>query len=52
MQAAYAELALALDSLPLARAAAAETLSLPMWPGMSEAQVDTVIDRIRQFCAQ
>lgn len=52
MQAAYAELALAPDSLPLARAAAAETLSLPMWPGMSEAQVDTVIDRIRQFCAQ
>ena len=36
MQAAYAELALALDSLPLARAAAAETLSLPMWPGMSK----------------
>lgn len=49
MQGAYAELGLPADSLPLATAAANETLSLPIWPQMKPEQVDAVVGHIRKF---
>lgn len=48
-QGAYADLKIATDSLPLANQAAAQTLSLPIWPQMPLSQVDEVIAHIKQF---
>ena len=48
-QGAYADLGIPADSLPLANQAAAQTLSLPIWPQMPLAQVDEVIAHIKQF---
>lgn len=48
-QGAYADLKIAADSLPLANQAAAQTLSLPIWPQMPLSQVDEVIAHIKQF---
>ncbi|WP_343625554.1 DegT/DnrJ/EryC1/StrS family aminotransferase [Roseateles puraquae] len=47
LQPAYAELGLGPGDLPIAEAIHAEVLSLPLWPGMQEAQVDAVIDAVR-----
>jgi dTDP-4-amino-4,6-dideoxygalactose transaminase len=46
-QPAYASLGLGDGSYPVAERAAAEILSLPMYPEMSEAAVDYVVDRLR-----
>ncbi|HET9644487.1 MAG TPA: DegT/DnrJ/EryC1/StrS family aminotransferase [Burkholderiaceae bacterium] len=50
LQAAYGELGYATGDLPITEAIHREVLSLPMWPGMTEAQVDRVIDAVRR-CA-
>ncbi len=47
MQAAYADLGLAPDALPLARDLASEVLSLPMGPQLSWTDVSRVIEAIR-----
>ncbi len=48
-QGAYADLKIPADSLPLANQAAAQTLSLPIWPQMPLSQVDEVIAHVKQF---
>lgn len=50
-QPAYAELGLGEGSLPISEAIHREVLSLPTWPGMTDEQVDNVIDAVRQRCA-
>jgi dTDP-4-amino-4,6-dideoxygalactose transaminase len=47
MQAAYADLGLAHDALPLARDLAGEVLSLPMGPQLAMADAVRVIDAVR-----
>lgn len=47
MQAAYADLGLAPDALPLARDLADEVLSLPMGPQLPLADAARVIDAVR-----
>lgn len=51
-QAAYAELSLAEGSFPIAERLAAETLSLPIGPHMSEGAVERVIEAVRQWAAR
>lgn len=41
--------ALAQGRFPHSEAAAAEVLSLPLWPGMTEAEQDRVIEAVRRF---
>ena len=50
LQPAYAELGWRQGSLPLAELIHREVLSLPIWPGMSDAQVDSVIEAVREAC--
>ena len=50
LQPAYAELGYAAGDLPIAEAIHREVLSLPVWPGMSEAQIDYVAGAVRR-CA-
>lgn len=45
-QAAFAEVDFAKSAFPLADAMSAEVLSLPLWPGMSDRQVDHVVDAV------
>lgn len=47
LQPAYAELGLAAGSLPVTEQIHREVLSLPLWPGMGEAQIDTLIRAVR-----
>jgi dTDP-4-amino-4,6-dideoxygalactose transaminase len=47
LQPAYVELALSPGSFPVSEAIHREVLSLPMWPQMSDAQVDFVIAGVR-----
>ena len=47
LQPAYAELGMAPGDLPIAEAIHREVLSLPLWPGMSEAQMDAVIAAVK-----
>ena len=49
LQQAYRSLGFAPGSFPIAEELANTCLSLPMWPGMTEAQVATVADVIRSF---
>jgi dTDP-4-amino-4,6-dideoxygalactose transaminase len=49
MQAAYAELGLKQGALPIAELLHQRVLSLPIWPGMTNAQVQAVIDAVRSF---
>lgn len=44
LQPAYRELGMTPGSLPLTESLHREVLSLPLWPGMSDAQVDYVIE--------
>ena len=46
-QPAYATETLATSGLPASERAAAEVLSLPLWPEMTEAEVGFVIERVR-----
>ena len=49
-QPAYAELGLSDGAFPIAEALHREVLSLPLWPGMTQAQVDQIIEAVRD-CA-
>jgi dTDP-4-amino-4,6-dideoxygalactose transaminase len=49
LQQAYASLNMSVGSYPLAEKLASTSLSLPMWPGMTEGQVDYVAATIRNF---
>ena len=49
LQPAYAYLGLATGALPIAEKLAATCLSLPLWPGMTEAMVATVARAVRAF---
>jgi dTDP-4-amino-4,6-dideoxygalactose transaminase len=46
---AFSSLELKAGSFPIGEAAAAQTLSLPLWPGMPEEAVGKVIDGIQRF---
>lgn len=48
-QPAYAGLGLAASAFPIAEELAATCLSLPLWPGMTQAQVVTVAQAIQEF---
>ena len=50
LQPAYAYMGLGAGALPIAEELAATCLSLPLWPGMTEAMVATVARAIRAFC--
>lgn len=50
LQPAYAELSYRSGALPIAESIHREVISLPLWPGMSEVQVDRVIAAVRE-CA-
>lgn len=52
LQAAYAELDYAPGDFPLAERIHAEVLSLPIWPGMTDAQVARVIEAVRDAVEQ
>jgi dTDP-4-amino-4,6-dideoxygalactose transaminase len=47
LQPAYAELGYGAGDFPVSEAMHREVLSLPLWPGMSEAQVERVIRAVR-----
>jgi len=49
LQSAYAFLQLPAGSFPIAEALAATCISLPMWPGMTEAHIAAVAVAIRSF---
>ena len=49
MQKCYADLGIAEGSLPIAEEISRTELSLPMYYGMTEEQIDYVIDRINAF---
>jgi len=49
---AYAELGYRPGSFPVAEAVARETLSLPIYPGIEEAQLEAVVDGIKEFFAR
>lgn len=51
-QQAYAHTSLAQESFPIAEELANTSLSLPMWPGMSLAHVQTVANAIKSFFAK
>jgi dTDP-4-amino-4,6-dideoxygalactose transaminase len=48
---AFAQLGYLAGSFPVAEAIARETLSLPLFPGITEAQLETVVDAVRAFFA-
>lgn len=47
LQPAYADLGYGRGAFPVAESIAAQTISLPIWPGMSSAQIAHVIDSVR-----
>lgn len=47
LQPAYAELGFTAGDFPIAEAIHREVLSLPLWPGMTEAQVDALVAAVR-----
>jgi dTDP-4-amino-4,6-dideoxygalactose transaminase len=51
LQPAYSELACARGSWPISEAVHDEVLSLPLWSGMSDGQVDRVVTAVREACA-
>lgn len=52
LQPAYAGLGYRAGQFPVAEAIARTTLSLPIWPGLADAQIEHVCDVIRQAVAQ
>lgn len=52
LQPAYAALGFAQGAFPVAESIARTTLSLPIWPGMSAAQIDTVIAAVASAALQ
>ena len=51
LSAAYADLGYRAGAFPVTEALAGETLSLPIFPGMSEEQLDAVADAVRAYFA-
>jgi dTDP-4-amino-4,6-dideoxygalactose transaminase len=51
LQPAYAELGLGPGSFPVTERIHQEVVSLPMWPGMEEAQIREVIAAVSAACA-
>jgi len=51
LTAAYARLGHSRGSFPVTEALAAQLLSLPMFPGMSEVDVSAVVERLREYFA-
>lgn len=51
LQPAYAGLGFRAGRFPVAESIARSTLSLPIWPGLADAQIDHVCATIRQFLA-
>ena len=51
LSAAYAELGYRPGDFPVTEALARETLSLPIFPGMSEEQLEAVADAVRAYFA-
>lgn len=49
-QPAYAELKVTADRFPIAESLHREVLSLPLWPGMTDKQVERVIEGVRAAC--
>ena len=52
LQAAYGGLPTAPGGYPVSEAIARECLSLPIWPQLTEAMVDRVIEAVRSFLTQ
>jgi len=50
LQRAYAPLGFTNGSFPITEKLAGTSLSLPVWPGMTEGQVALVIESIKEFC--
>ncbi len=48
LQPAYAELGYGPGDFPVAEAMHREVLSLPLWPGMSEAQIEALVSAVRR----
>jgi dTDP-4-amino-4,6-dideoxygalactose transaminase len=46
---AYASLGLRAGAFPVAEALAGELLSLPVYPGMTDSQVERVVETVRAF---
>jgi dTDP-4-amino-4,6-dideoxygalactose transaminase len=51
LSAAFRDLGLRVGAFPTAEAIARETLSLPLYPGITEAQIETVVRGVRAFFA-
>lgn len=51
LQPAYAELGIAKGSCPNAERRSEEILSLPLWPGMTAAQISHVTDTVQRACS-
>ena len=49
LQEAYAHMAIPAGTYPIAEELATTSLSLPMWPGMTEEQVTAVVKAVRSF---
>lgn len=49
LQEAYRDLGLKQGAFPIAEGIARTCLSLPLWPGMSEAQIDYVVGSIKEY---
>jgi len=49
---AYADLGMGVESLPVSELAAERICSLPIFPGMSEAELDRVVDAVASFTAE
>lgn len=49
-QPAYSELGLAEGSLPISEQLHREVLSLPLWPGMTDEQVERIVDALHTVC--
>ena len=52
LQKAYADLGYQPGDLPVSETVARRFLTLPMFPEMTEEQVDQVTDAIREFCVK
>jgi dTDP-4-amino-4,6-dideoxygalactose transaminase len=50
LQPAYADLGYQMGDFPISEQLADETLSLPMFPGISDEEVDQVCDALRELC--
>ena len=52
LSAAFADLGYSAGSFPVAEAIARETLSLPLFPGITDEQLQAVVDAIADFFAR